>query len=207
MQSDGGIYSRISLAAEDHNGFSAERLDAYGEWGITADWTLSAKYETVDFSTSNVFDSEGWRVAARRRIWANEKWSSTGEIAILEGAAIGGFRGCDAMGGEISLGVGRTFKLGRYEGYSGLNVGRREHDGGCYHDRLEAIISLQPQPNVYWTAQLWSERGEDDRSDKIDLTRSFVFGQFEFGLGVRQEVSGEFDETAAVLSLAFRNGR
>ena len=176
----------------------------YGEWGVSTEWTVSAKYERVDFETSNVFDSDGWRLTGRRQLWSGQTWVSSVEFGVLEGAALGGFRGCEDSGLEVGAGAGwsDTTRLG--DVYIGGMVSHRAHESGCYHDRFEGVIGYTPPEGLTWTVQLWSERGEDDRSDKIEIMMSKRFDRFEPGIGYRKEVSGEFEESALVVSIAFR---
>lgn len=204
VQDKNSIYSRLAYAAEDHDGFTAKRGDFYLEWGASERWTLSGKYERVDFDTSEVFDSDGWRISARRRLLQKHGFVASGEFGILEGAALGGFRGCEKQGVELGAGLGWSGETSIGSIHTGGMVSRREHDGGCYHDRFEGIIGFTGKDNWTRTFQIWSERGEEDRSDKIEFMLSRQFGRFEPGFGLRREVSGEFEESAMVVSLAFR---
>lgn len=204
MQAEGEGYFRAALASEDHDGFEALRGDVFGEWGASPLWTLTAKYERVDFDTSQAFDSEGWRVTARRRLWQSGAFSAAGEIGLLEGAAIGGFRGCESLGAELSAGLGYSISSHLGDVYAGGTLMRREHEGGCFHDRFEGVLGHTDPEGWIWTLQLWSERGKDDRSDKAELMLSRRWGRFEPGIGYRKELSGEFEESAMVVSLAVR---
>ena len=204
VQDKGAIYARASAAFEVHESYDALREDAYIEWGATERWTLSAKYETVDFETSDSFDSDGWRVSAKRSLWRSGGWSSVVEFGALEGAAIGGFRGCESVGAEIGAGIGYSIEGSLGKTYIGSVLSNRTHENDCYHNRMEAVLGLKRADGWIWTAQLWSERGDGDRSDKYELALSREFGMFEVGLGARREIGGEFHETAMVVSVAIR---
>ena len=52
--------------------------------------------------------------------------------------------------------------------------------------------------------QYWLERGDNGESDKLELMVSRQVMDFELGVAARREVSGAFDETALVFSLAYR---
>ncbi|MAK60842.1 MAG: hypothetical protein CMK09_07680 [Ponticaulis sp.] len=204
MQNEGDVYARLATAYEDHNGFSAVRSDAYAEYGLTPVWTLSGKFEQVDFSRSNVFDSTGYRLTARRKIWSSGNWSSTAGAGILEGAAIGGFRGCESFGGEVNAGIGRSGTLWDRSYFSSLTIVHRQHSDACSMNRLEFILGITRDSGWTNTFQYWSERGDTGQSDKIEFMVSRQFGPIEVGSATRTEISGEFDETALVLSLAYR---
>lgn len=204
VQKKGEVYARFATAYEDHNGFTASRSDLYAEWGLTSDWTLSGKFESVDFSRTNVFDSTGYRLSARRRLWSNEHWSTTAEFSILEGAAIGGFRGCESFGAELNAGIGHSGTLRDRPYYAGLTLIRREHSENCGMNRAEFVFGIQRKSGWSNTFQYWTESGDPGRSDKIEMMVSRRFGPFELGSATRTEVSGEFDETALVFSLSYR---
>ena len=165
---------------------------------------MSAKYETVDFKLSEVFDSEGWRITARRKLWAKGNFTTSAELGALKGAALGGFRGCESLGVEAAAAAGYGGKLLTGDVYAGLTLARREHEDDCYHNRLELVLGYSPDGKWFWTGQIWSERGDTDKSDKVEIMRMRRFKQAELGVGLRREVSGEFDETALVFALAFR---
>ncbi len=205
VQADQSLYVRGGMAFEDHEGFDATRMDVYGEYGVTDAWTLSAKYERVDFEDSSPFDSDGWRVTARRRVLSQGRWIASFEGGLLEGAALGGFRGCESLGGEIGAGLGFGTTLENEEQiYAGVSVARREHQDDCYHNRFEAVYGATSPSGWTWTYQFWAERGEDDKSDKFEVMLSRQFGMLEPGIAFRREIGGDFEETAVFVSLAFR---
>lgn len=205
MQGEGEAYARMAVAYEDHNGFSAYRNDAYLEWGLTEDWTVSGKVETVDFSTSNVFDSSGYRLSARRRLWTPGKWSFAAGGGVLDGAAIGGFRGCESFGAEALFGAGRTGEFRESSYFTGVTALRRQHSEGCYTNKLELVFGIVRPSGWTTTWQYWAEDGAAGESTKIEVMTSKRLGGFELGAATRTEISGNFDETALVLSIAYRH--
>ena len=205
MQEEGGLYARLATAYEDHNGFSASRSDAYLEYGLTSDWSLSGKFETVDFKTSNVFDSSGYRLTVRRRLWTPGQWSFTAGAGVLEVAAIGGLRGCESFGGEILAGAGRTGKLRKSSYFTGITLLHRQHSAGCYTNKMELVLGIVRENGWTNTWQYWMEEGAAGKSAKIELMTSKRLGPLEIGAATRTEISGEFDETAVVLSIAYRH--
>lgn len=205
VQNKGDAYVRASLAYEDHGTLEATRWDAYTEWGLSDNWTLTGKIEQVDFNLSDVFDSTGYRATARRKLSNQGAWVTSAELGILEGAAIGGFQGCESTGAELNFAVGRSGPTLIGDLYGGVMVGRREHSEGCYANRLEAVIGYTAKSGWIYTGQIWSQRGTQVDSDKIELIVSRKFGPFELGFGSREEISGEFDETAAIFSVSLKH--
>lgn len=180
-------------------------MDAYLEYGLSDDWTLSGKFETVDFESSNTFDSSGVRLQARRGLWRGDFWSTTAALGYVEGAAIGGFRGCESRGAEVELGAGHSGFFGEDSYYAGLTLGHRSHENNCQTNRLEFVMGVSDADGFNYTTQYWSERGDNGNSDKIEFMVSRQFGAFEFGFASRYEIGGEFSEQAYVFSLAFRH--
>lgn len=204
VQDKGDVFARLSYVEEDHDGFGAVRGDIYGEWGLTDRWTLSGKYERVDFETSNVFDSDGWRITGRRKLWSGKTWVTSAEVGLLEGAALGGFRGCESLGMEVAAGLGWSTQSRFGNFYASGTIARRQHSEGCFHDRFEGVFGYTLPSSRILTYQLWSERGETDRSDKMEIMMSQRFGVVEPGIGIRREVSGEFEESALVFAISAR---
>lgn len=196
----------MSYADEDHETLTAKRGDAYIEWGVTDAWTLTGKYERVDFDESNVFDSDGWRTTIRRRLWSSQGFSTVVEAGVLEGAAIGGFQGCESLGLEVSSGIGYSKPTLIADFFMGVTVARREHQDDCFRNRAEWVFGLVEPDGSAWTAQLWSERGKGTVSDKVEIQWSRRFGSFEPAFALRTEYGGAFDESAAVISLVYRYG-
>lgn len=204
VQTKGDAYLRASRASEDHGTLEATRWDAYAEWGFSDVWTLTGKIERVDFDGSDVFDSTGYHTTVRRKLWTHGAWVSSAELGLLEGAAIGGFQGCESVGGELNFAVGRSGPTIVGDLYGSVMAGRREHQAGCYANRLEAVIGYTAKSGWIYTGQYWSQRGTQPDSDKYEVMISRKIGKFELGIGSREEVSGEFDETAFVVSVAVR---
>lgn len=207
VQEKGYVYARGMNAREDHDTYMADRRDLYAEWGMSDDWTLTAKYEQVHFDTSDLFDHDGWRVSARRQLWATGPWSLTGELGMLQGQAVGGSNGCDQAGFEGALGFGWSGKSELGDSFAGLTLMSRQHENGCHHERVEAVAGYRDEKGWGWALQYWGERGAGTSSEKIDIARSYRHKWLEAGASLRQEISGQFDETALSLFLALYLGK
>ena len=201
----GEAYGRLALAAEEVNGLSARRYDAYTEIGLPLSLTLSAKAEQVQFPDAQDFNAEGYRATLRREVWSRETVKVAAEVGAVYGAAIGGVRGCDQLGAELRVTSGAS---GRWDGahwYAFADIATRIHAQDCWRDRLEFGAGQEIYRNLYITNQVWLERGsEEERSAKIETGLMYRFEKVDVSLSVREELSGRFDETGVVISVARR---
>ena len=203
LRDPGEFYGRISLAAETVEGLDARRIDVYGEYGLTDRWTLTAKAERVDFVDARDFSRDGYRATLRRDLWRRETALVSVEVGAVYGAAIGGVRGCDQVGGEARLTGGAS---GRWDGarwYGFADVATRVHGEGCWRDRLEIGAGREIHRDLYVTNQIWIERGsESSRSDKYEAGLLYRHALADFGIAYREEFSGRFEESSVVISVA-----
>ncbi|MEO0785415.1 MAG: hypothetical protein AAFY10_06920 [Pseudomonadota bacterium] len=205
LREPGEIYTRASVALEDVEGLEARRYDFYGEIGLADRWTLTAKAERVDFVDAKDFSRDGYRATIRRDLWRRETALVSVEVGAVYGAAIGGVRGCEEIGGEARLTGGAS---GRWDGarwYGFADVATRVHNEGCWRDRLEIGAGREIFRDVYITNQIWLERGsEEARSDKFEAGLLYRHAAADFGIAYREEFSGRFDESSVVISVAKR---
>ncbi len=206
-QQKGETYARVAYAAEDVEGLSAHRYDAYAEHGFADSWTVTAKAETVRFVDSEDFNAEGFRATVRKELYRGDRFVVSVEGGVLNGAAFGGAPdGCDTTGAEARVGAGWSggFDEDR-EWFAFADLARRAHEGGCERDRLELGYGSRVVGDVYVVNQLWLERGsEDARSDKIETAIVWRAGFADVSLAYREELSGRFDETGIVFAVAKR---
>lgn len=203
VQEGGAVYGRVAVASERVEGLDAWRFDGYGEYGLTDRWTLTAKAEAIQFTDASDFDSDGARVSLKRTLWQRNTFTLTAEAGAVYGAAIGGVRGCDTLGGEARLSAGVS---GRWDGsdwYMFGDVATRAHGEGCWRDRLELGAGREIAHNLFLTNQIWIERGsEESRSDKLETGFLYRTRWADVSFAYRQEVSGRFDEDGIVLAIA-----
>ena len=198
---DGAAYVRTSVAREDVETLRAWRGDAYGEYGLTDDWTASLKIESVLFEGAADYNSDGIRATLRRRGFRNDYFTTSLEVGVLAGAAIGGAQGCDSPGGELRVGIGGSvdgtpvdpfIPANSNTGFVLLEVAGRAHADGCQTGRIEFGYGEEILPSVWTITQVWIERGNTNSpSDKIQF-------------GVRQEFGGAFEEDGMFIALARR---
>lgn len=201
----GDGYGRFAISAEEVNGLSAQRYDLYSEVGLPLSLTLTAKAERVEFPNAKDFSAEGYRATLRHGLWSRETVKVAVEVGAVYGAAIGGVRGCNELGAELRVTSGAS---GRWDGahwYVFGDVATRIHAQDCWRDRLEFGAGQEIYRNLYITNQVWLERGsERARSAKIETGLMYRFERVDVSLAVREELSGRFDETGVVVSLARR---
>ncbi|MCI4645672.1 MAG: hypothetical protein MRY64_12905 [Hyphomonadaceae bacterium] len=198
-------YGRVAVSVEDVEGLSARRYDVYSEIGLTRSWTLTAKAERVQFPDAEDFNAEGYRATLRRALWSRETVHVSVEGGAVYGAAIGGVRGCDELGTEFRLTSGASGRWSGAHWYTFADIATRLHGEQCWRDRVEIGAGREIARNVYFTNQIWLERGsENARSTKIETGVLYRMNKLDFSLAVREELSGRFDETGVVVALARR---
>lgn len=206
-QADGETYARVSFAAEEVEGLTARRFDAYAEYGLADSWTVTAKAETVLFDNNEDFNAEGFRATVRKELYRGNRFVVAVEGGVLNGAAFGGAPdGCDTTGAEARVGAGWSggFEEER-EWFAFADLARRAHEGGCERDRLELGYGSRVVGEVYLVNQLWLERGSGDaRSDKLETALVWRAGFADVSVAYREELSGRFDETGIVFAVAKR---
>ncbi|MEM9739888.1 MAG: hypothetical protein AAF829_08460 [Pseudomonadota bacterium] len=205
LREPGEFYTRAAVAFEEVEGLQAQRYDVYGEYGLTDNWTLTAKAERVDFVDAQDFSREGYRATVRRDLWGRETALVSVEVGAVYGAAIGGVRGCDQVGAEARLTAGAS---GRWDGarwFGFTDIATRIHGEGCWRDRLEVGAGREITRDLYITNQIWLERGsESSRSNKFETGLLYRHAVADFGVAYREEFSGRFEESSIVISLAKR---
>ena len=200
----GSWYVRGAAAREVVEGLDAWRADVYGEYGLTPDWTLSAKVEGVAYDDASDFNAQGWRATARRKVFQRGSLVGSLEFGALQGAAIGGANGCDTFGGEFRGGLAWSGQVRQIDAFAFAEVAQRRHDD-CRRDRLELGVGQRVTQNVWTVTQVWLERGtQNAESDKLQTELMWRAGAFDASFGYRQENGRVFDESGIFIALAKR---
>lgn len=201
----GEAYGRAAASFETVEGLDARRSDLYGELGLGWGLALTAKAEQVIFPDARDFDAEGYRITLRRRIWSRDTLHIALEGGAVYGAAIGGVRGCDTLGGEARLSSGASGQWYGSEWYLFADAAARVHAEGCWRERFEFGGGQELARNLFFTNQVWIEGGsETSRSVKIETGLLYRFSRADISLAWREEVSGRFEEIGIVVALAAR---
>lgn len=202
VQEDGKLYTRISIADEVVEGLSGIRSDAYAEYGVRPDWTLTFKAERIEYGDAPDFNSDGWRATARRQIWRFGSFRIAGEVGALQGAAIGGRNGCDSLGLEARTGLAWSGVWRDREMFAFGEIAGRYYDA-CQRERFDAGIGRQVSENIWNITQAWIERGSPNaQSYKIQSELLWRTELADFSFGYRQEVGGAFQEESIFLAVA-----
>ena len=205
VRAGGQGYGRAAVAAENVSGLDAVRYDGYGEYGLNDSWTLTVKAEQVRFSGNRDFNAEGFRATLRRNLFRRDALIVSAEIGAVHGAAIGGVKGCDQLGGEARLSSGMSGSWSGTDWYVFADAATRLHAEGCWRDRLEIGGAQEIAPNLFLTNQFWFERGsESARSDKIETGLLWRIDALDLSVAWREELSGRFDESGLVIAIARR---
>lgn len=200
----GKTYARASIASEQIEGLSAWRGDLYSEHGLSKALTATVKLEAVAYPDAEDFNAQGWRATLRQRLLQVGAFNLTGEIGLLEGAAIGGRTGCDTLGGEARLGVSWSGTWQKRQSFMFLETARRAHED-CQRDRFELGLGQQVSKNIWSISQVWRERGSPNSvSDKIQSEILWRQGRMDYSIGYRNENGGFFTEESIFLAVANR---
>lgn len=205
-QDDGGVYLRGSYASETLNGVGADRGDAYGEYGLTRNWTVTGKAEAVAYDEpDDILNSESYRLTARRALWRHEGWVAGAEVGALYGATAAGVFGCNAAGGEARLSGGYSGQRKGRNFYAFADIAVLAYDDGCRRERVELGYGSQLAGRVHLSQQLWLEQGnESATSYKYETMISYHFDKFQLSGGYREEFGAAFDESAWVIAVTVR---
>ncbi|GAB5457463.1 MAG: hypothetical protein Hens3KO_04930 [Henriciella sp.] len=204
VQPEGDLYARVAIATEEVEGLHARRADIYGEYGLTENWTLSAKSEAVAYEDAEDFNAQGWRATARRRLFTYKGFVTAIEVGALQGAAIGGANGCETLGAEARIGAAWSGTWRKRETFAFSELVGREHDG-CQRQRFEFGLGQRVTKNIWTISQVWIERGSQNaESDKLQSELLWRQESWDFSLGYRQENGRQFDETGVFFAVARR---
>lgn len=202
----GSGYASVAVLGQSIDGEAAVRGELYGEYGLTAKWTLNVQLEGLTFPDLAGFDQYAYRATLRRQFWRGGVWRAAVEGGVVGGEAIGGtIGGCDTVGGEarVSFGGGGRNKKG-LDWFAFIDGAVREH-GNCRRQRIEAGYGQEVLTNWFTVNKVYLEEGDQNaRSAKVETMISRRFGHTDIGIGLRQEFGGNFQETGIIFSVERR---
>lgn len=206
VRGDSDLYSRIAVSRQDVEGLSGTRYDLYSEYGLTDDWTVTAKYERVDFDSFSEFDSHGWRTTVRRGFALGSGMVASLEAGALQGEAIGGAAGCQSIGAEARAGIGQTAQIGgkhKIDIFWFAEGAFRAHDDGCNRHRFEIGYGQRAFQDVWLISQAWFDDGDRNASSsKYQIEYLWRTSGVDLSAGTLIEFGGEFEESAVFFALA-----
>lgn len=205
VRDDGGWYARTLVSAETLDGAEGWRADAYGEYGLSHRWTLTAKAEAITFPSDTAFDRQAYRVSLRRQVFARKGWAIGAEAGAVFGSTSTGLFGCDGPGAEMRAGAG----------YSGARKGNNFHvfadaafiaqEGECQRARAEIGYGADLGRNFFTGQQVWLENGNRSAdSVKTESQLGYHFEHFDAAIGYREELGGQFSERAVLVAFTAR---
>lgn len=198
LEKDTG-YQSINVSYERGDFGRNWRQDSYFEAGVTQDWTVTGKVETVWREEANYNDRSSGEAGAKRRLWQSDTLSVAGQTTVFVGEKLDDLS-CGGFGAEVGVAVGYSNKIGGRPIYafSEVATGARQ---GCEHATLNAVIGFQPTEKWDLQVKAFSEQYPGREFFKLEMDISRKIGKQFVGIGVRNEVSGAFDETSAFMSI------
>lgn len=204
-QVKGDAFARAAYSNEQIDGADAWRVDAYGEYGISSDWTLIAKAESVSFPNAAEFDASEARLVFQRRFIENKYITLAAGGGAVYGAAIGGAEGCDTWGGETRMSAGSSGKLGERDWYASIDLSSRWHSDGCQRNKLDLVAGYKARKNTIVSPQLYverSNRGADSTAVQIEWIHQLE--GFDLTFGYKYESGELFDQQATIIAISKR---
>jgi hypothetical protein len=202
---DGGFYGRVLYSMEDLDGVDGHRVDAYGEYGLTQRWTLTAKTEAVTYPDDSAINRESYRMTLRRQVWRHGGWTVGAEGGPVYGSAIAGLSNCDKWGGEARLSGGFSGARKGRDFYVFSDLAVIGHEDGCVRQRAEFGYGADLTEHVFTTQQVWLERGNDSAdSYKMESQIGYHLGRIDLSVGYREEFGSAYDESAVLVALTTR---
>jgi hypothetical protein len=185
------------------------RGDLYAQCGLTKDWTVTAKSQSVTYPDYEVFDRDAFRLTLRPKLFTQMNCSAAAESGPIYGSTVAGLYGCEGFGFEARRGLdySGTNKTGR-KFYAFADAAYIREEDGCERVRAESGYGSDLSERVVLTQQLWFEVGNQSASlIKIDNQFGMHFHKVDVSVGEREELGGQFDEHAVFIAVAARRKR
>ena len=203
---DGELYTRLAASRHTVEGLDGTRWDSYSEYGVNQDWTVTLKYERLEFDRFGEFDRDGWRTTVRRGFKLPKGMVAALEGGALSGDAIGGAAGCDALGAEARASIGQSANIGPGKGtdiFWFAEGALRAHEDGCTRRRLEVGLGQNIYKNTWLITQAWYDAGDENASSqKYQAEYLWKAGRYDVSAGTLLEFGGEFTESAIFFAVA-----
>ncbi len=159
MRDHGGWYARTLVSAETLDGAEGWRGDAYGEYGLSPRWTLTAKAEAITFPSDTAFDRQAYRVTLRRQLFARKGWAAGVEAGAVYGSTATGITGCGGPGAEMRAGLGYSGARKGNDCHAFADVALIAQEGDGRRARAEIGSGADLGHNVFTGQQIWLEDG------------------------------------------------
>ena len=204
-QEDGKIFARAAYSTEQIDGADAWRADLYGEFGLSENWTLIGKVESVQFPDAAEFDASEARLVIQRRLLNRSSFVLAAGGGPVYGAAVGGVVGCETIGAEARTSIGSVGRLGKRDWYASLDLSGRWHSDGCQRHKLDLVTGFEVGRNTVFSPQVYveqSNRGAD--SVAVQLEWIYQTPQFDLTFAHKYENGNLFDQQATIIAISKR---
>ncbi len=205
VRDEGGWYARALVAQDTLEGETGWRRDAYGEYGLSPRWTLTAKAETIQFPDAASFDRDSYRLTLRRSLIERGGWVAGAEGGFVHGSTVSGIVGCEGSGleGRAGLGYSGTRRGRNFHAFA--DVALIGHQDGCRRQRAEIGFGSDLTDRIFTGQQIWFETGNETASSvKTETQLGIHFDTFDLAIGYRDEIGGRFRESAVLIALVAR---
>ncbi len=206
VRDDGGWYARALIAHDTLDGAEGWRGDAYGEYGLSDTWTVTAKFESVTYPDFEAFNRDAYRLTLRRKLLDHGKWTLGAEAGPVYGTTATGFTGCNGFGFEARGGLGYSSQNDEGRSfYAFADAAQIWQEDGCQRSRAEFGYGSDLTERIFLTQQLWIEEGNQSAdSVKLENQVGVHFDKVDVSLGYREELGGQFEETAVLIAVVAR---
>ena len=204
-QASGDSFARAALSREQIDGASAWRADVYGEYGVSKNWTLIGKAESVRFPDARDFDASEARLLIQRRIYERRNIVVASGVGAVYGAAIGGIDTCNSVGIESRASIGTSGTLATSDWYVSADLSARWHDDGCERRKLDFVFGIEQSESVTFSPQLYieqSNRGADSAAVQLEWIRHFSVVDVTFAY--KYESGEQFEQHASIIAVSKR---
>lgn len=197
-QPKGEGYRATMLARERGDFGESWRHESYLEYGLTPKYTISGKLETLWRMDKQFSDRTAGELSLRRQIHRTDTSVISVQLGALLGEALEGDV-CEGEGGEVRLSYGRNISLGTKAGYVVVEAAHRRR-GACDRNKVDLAFGVDLSEKWNFQAKAFAETGGGD-SLKLDAMISRKMRESYLGIGVREEVGGNFNETSLIMSV------
>ena len=192
----------VTVSRESGDFGQAWRTDDFNEMGLGDGWGLNVKVESEIRIGDTYDDRSGARLGVQKAFPLGERGSFSVQGSLLLGESLDGPE-CLGGGYEARAAVGTSFAVLGREGYVNVEVGHRVRDN-CERNVFEFATGVEVLPGWNFGVKAWRDGQGVSESAKAQISTSYNFGDFELGVGWREEISGNFSEKGWVVSASSR---
>ncbi len=198
LEKDTG-YQSLNVSYENGDFGKNWRQDSYIEYGLTSDWTVVSKVETVWRVLDNYNDRTSGEIGVRREVWVKDALHISAVSSVFVGERLDD-QSCGGFGAEVGAALGYSSKLANKPAYAFVEtaVGARQ---GCEHVTTDVVIGVQPAEKWDVQVKAFGEKFPGREFTKLEVGVSRQVGKSFVGAGVRKEISGAFEENSAFMSI------